>query len=147
MTETTAYTEFPKRQINWIAFVGALIFAPVFIQLIGLALTVVAAPVDASAGASALVLVLAPFFGLKTYLLFGAPLFALYLKFCGSNPWGLAAVGFVANLISIPLVYFDAELAGNDGVHFVRNVVGLGCFVAPIWAFTFGCFYRGFTHD
>lgn len=146
MTEKSVLAEPPKR-IQWVVFFAALVFAPALVQALGLPLTIIAVPLDAALGASALVLLLAPFWGAETYLLIGAPLFALYLRFLGSNPLGLAVTGFSANLISIPLVYFDAELGGKDGMHMVRNVVGLGCFVAPIWGLVFGFIYRGWSND
>ena len=115
MTETTANTEHTAKT-DWLACAVAPFLAPGMVAMVGVSLAVVTTPVDAILGASALALVLAPFFELKTYLLFGAP---LYLA--------------------------DLKLIGRNGAHVVENV-GFGCYVAPIWSYALGLIYRGLSN-
>ena len=141
MTEITAYTD-NSGKIDWLAFVVALLLAPCLISALGIALFPIFFPIDAGLAAGAVVLIFAPFIGVKSYLLFGAPAFIACLKLIGPHPLGVTIAAFLANLLSTPMIYIQADMAGMDAMLRVENVVGLGCIVAPIWGFTFGAIYR-----
>ncbi len=137
MTETTADIE---TKIDWPAFIGALITAPVIGLLIGLPLLSTAV-ISAELGALAFFLIFAPFFGFKTYLLVGAPFFAVHIRLFGTHPLGLALTGFLANYASRPLVIAMAEHAGRNGQSEAEFIVGCGMLIAPIWGGIFGILY------
>ncbi len=141
MTEITAYTD-KSGKIDWLAFAIALLLAPCLVSALGVALFPVLFPIDAGLAAGAVVLIFAPFLGMKSYVLFGTPAFIACLKLVGPHPLGVIIAAFLANLLSIPMIYIEADMAGIDAMLRVENVAGLGCVVAPIWGFTFGAIYR-----
>lgn len=125
MTEITARNvDDEGHEIRWLPFVGALVSAPFIVALFGF---------------WAFYPVFALAFGLPTYVIFGAPLFVLALRWYGPRGWAVLFAGSIANLISYPAIaiVIDPDVAGF--------ITGFGLFFAPVWSLAFVWLYRAFA--
>lgn len=125
MAEITAKPVFAERnKIYWIPFFAALISAPLLVALLGF---------------WAYVPVFAVAFGAPTYLIFGAPLLALCIRYVGASAGLTMLAAFAANILSYPFVALvqDADFAGF--------LVGFGMIMAPLWGLVFGLLYSPFS--
>lgn len=128
MTETTVISKrnaiFP---VDWIAFAFALFFAPFCVALLTFWVY--------------LIPVFAIYFGSPTYLLFGAPVFWLGIRYFNAGAFGQAILGLIAHFISyLPTAaYLEVTGRNPDIVEFLFN---FGCVFAPLWGFAFGFLYQ-----
>lgn len=127
MTEKRVERE--RYPVDDLAFVFALVAAPLVVALFGF---------------WALIPLGAVFFGAPTYLTFGAYGFYVALRNRDATASGVARVGLVAHLVSLPFAL--AVLLAFDVVDMWRMFAGLGVFgaiFAPLWGWVFGLIYRG----
>ncbi len=133
MTEVTVYFDESEREkVDWVAFVCALVLAPIAVAILGF--WAFGVPVFAL------------IFGPPTYLLFGAPAFAYAINRHKARARGLALAGFLANIASAPAVFLFGALQG-DALFMVGFILGYGCLMAPLWGFAFGVLYRQLRID
>ena len=132
--------------LNVRAFIGALLTVPLVTSLPFAIPMLVSATLDLHLNDAAFVLgffVVASFFGLPTYLTFGAFMFARALRRGRTAPLQLVKSGLVAHVLSTPLAFLalliiepgDA-LSGGIGFFF------FGCIFAPIWSTIFAVLYK-----
>lgn len=145
MTETTANVE-PRELIKPVAFVAALILAPVAFTAPFAALAMLLDSVSwDNNGLTFLVAipVAALLFGAVPYLLFGAPAFIIALRKNAST----AGAAFGVNAAAFPALwlFFAVTENANGSVAMASFISGFGCLFAPLWGVVFGQLYDRFT--
>ncbi|KAJ54047.1 hypothetical protein ACMU_03905 [Actibacterium mucosum KCTC 23349] len=123
MTEMMGRIKIHK--VNVVAFIGALILAPVLVGVIGAPYLLIPT--------GALV------FGMKPYLIFGTPFLLIAVALGLNREWGFACVGFVANLVF--LACFDMVVP--EGIHPLYAI--FSCLFAAFWSAIFFELYCRFS--
>ena len=141
-----ASTYAPLRPIKPVAFVAALILAPLVLGAPCLLLLAIAVALGLEIPALFIVLmipVFAVFFGAVPYLLFGTPAFVFALRRGKSLP----GVAFLANLVAAPAVFlaFLISQGAEDAMAVAGLVLFFGSMAAPIWGGFFGWLYSVFA--
>lgn len=132
--------------IQWRAFLLALILAPIIPGLPGLLLLLTgwAPPLDL------LILVLVPtvgiFLGAPTYLIFGTRTFMRQIRAHGRQAPSLWMHALKAHLITCPVALVALFWQPDNPLLVVIVLIGLGCIHAPIWGALFGWLYQAFTN-
>ena len=148
MTETTKVSEeypiwpravvfaFDPRSVDPVAFVVALIGAPILVGLIGF---------------WAVVPIFAIGFGAPTYLTFGTLFLFLALHSGTDTLDRLALWASIANLASAPAIWVAIRIgwgeSADDAWFATQFTVGWGLIFAPLWGLVFGWLYRVFRRD
>ncbi len=145
MTEITANSEL-REPIKPIAFVAALILAPLVFAAPFFALLLLASTAPSGGGAGLFIFaipVFAVFFGAIPYLLLGTPAFVLALR----KRFSTAGAAFIANAAAYPVTfaYFAVTDRTGSADGFAGFIFAFGCVFAPIWGGIFGALYRKFT--
>ena len=147
MTEIIKIPE--TREIRPVAFVAALILAPLSLALPAYGIV---ALVAATGGRVDLVIPLlfpigAAWIGAPTYLTFGAFSFRRALKRGGSSARSLVLAGLRAHAVSAPLVLIPLTLTepSSDVLPNAVAFLFLGLIFAPLWSAIFALLYERFT--
>ena len=145
MTEITANIE-PREPIKPIAFIAALILAPLVFAAPFFGILLLASTATSGGGGGLLIFaipVFAVFFGAIPYLLLGTPAFVLALRKRVST----AIAAFAANAAAFPLIFAFFAITNRPGSadDMAWFIFAFGCVFAPIWGGIFGALYRKFT--
>ncbi len=141
MTEITASIE-PHELIKPVAFVAALILAPIVFAAPFFAMLLVSEVLGDKAALLAVVSVvptIALGFGAIPYLIFGTPTFIVALR----RGLGLGGAGFLANVMAAPPIFLGMSLTEGFGGAAAFSIFMLlfGSIFAPAWGATFGWLY------
>ena len=127
---------FDPHPVDPVAFVVALIGAPILVGLIGF---------------WAVVPIFAIGFGAPTYLTFGALFLFLALHSGADTLDRLAFWASIANLASAPAIWAAMHIgwgeSADDAWFATQFTVGWGLIFAPLWGLVFGWLYRLFRRD
>jgi|GEM_PF-3067160 len=133
------------------SFIVALVLAPLTISLPALALAWL---LEASGGIPTglnIVMVIAfasAIFGAPTYLTFGTGFFIMILKRSAAvTPLNFAVAGFVANMVSIPVVAAFSAATGGNSLATIYFYNGFGAIFAPLWGAIFAALYFRFSRN
>lgn len=125
-----------RHPVDPVAFVFALIGAPLFVAILGFW--------------ALFIPVVAIYFGAIPYLAFGAPLFFLSLQKHGIDIDRLIIIGVYANGL-IPLFFIPVAvtkgLSLQEYLSFSYFLVGFGVLIGPLWAWAFGYLYKILQRD
>lgn len=146
MTEVTVMNKMHRPAVRPMAFMAALILAPVAVALPG-GLGIWAFSTAGIEAAGFLIVLAIPvaavIFGGIPYALFGGPAFVMALR-NGGSPSGY---GFLANVIATPFVcaYFAATQGGQEILGIAAFFLFFGSIFAVIWGAVFGWLYVKFA--
>jgi len=141
VTEITANIE-PREPIKPVAFVAALILAPIVFTAPFFAMFLVSEALGDKAALLAVVSVIpmvALSFGALPYLVFGTPTFIIALR----RGLGLGGAGFLANVMAATPIFLGMSFTEGFGGAAAFSIFMLlfGSIFAPAWGATFGWLY------
>ncbi|MEM6594798.1 MAG: hypothetical protein AAF672_08395 [Pseudomonadota bacterium] len=121
------------RLIDPIAFVGALICAPLVIAAVFC--WVLFIPVVAVG------------FGALPYLLLGTPVYFWLLSRGEERKWCFALAGLIANTFGAVVLTASQRIGFSGAFDMFQLYIGFGSIFAPLWSATFMWLYRSFRRD